>query len=237
VPLLLGHRGARLPNLPENTFAAFDFCLAAGCDGFEFDVRLTADSRLIVCHGSKLCSREVAQTTFEALSKAWQQKIVPRFAHEFPSGAEIGVSTLESVLERYAKRAFLDIELKTSGLEVATLNALRQYPPQRGYVVSSFLPEVLRTLHGLDPVVPLGLICEKPRQLKLWQELPVAFVIPNTKLVTRDLIQILQAATKKVIVWTVNRERYLQRFASFGVDGIVSDDPQVMRRALGSDVI
>ena len=98
MPLLLGHRGARLPNLPENTFAAFDFCLAAGCDGFEFDVRLTADSRLIVCHGSKLCSREVAQTTFEALSKAWRQKIVPRFAHEFPSGAEIGVSTLESVL-------------------------------------------------------------------------------------------------------------------------------------------
>lgn len=235
MPLLLGHRGARLPNLPENTFAAFDLCLAAGCDGFEFDVRLTADSRLIVCHNSKLCAREVAQTTFEGLSKAWQQKIVPRFAREFPTGAEIGVSTLEGVLERYAKRAFLDIELKTPGLESATLNALRQHPPQRGYVVSSFLPEVLRALHQLDPAVPLGLICEKPRQLVLWRELPVAFVIPNTRLITRELIQELQAATKKVIVWTVNRERDLQRFASFGVDGLVCDDPQLLRYAFGNN--
>jgi glycerophosphoryl diester phosphodiesterase len=233
VSLLIGHRGARLPNLPENTFAAFDFCLAAGCDGFEFDVRLTADSRLIVCHNSKLCSREVAQTTFPGLSKAWQQKIVPRFSREFRTGAELGVTTLESVLERYAERAFLDIELKIPGLEVATLNALRQNPPQRGFVVSSFLPEALLALHQQDPIIPLGLICEKPRQLALWRELSVGFVIPNAKLVTRELIQELHAAKKRVIVWTVNRERDIRRYASFGADGLVSDDPQLLRRVLG----
>ncbi len=34
-PLLLGHRGARSEKSPpENTFAAFDFALASGCDGF-----------------------------------------------------------------------------------------------------------------------------------------------------------------------------------------------------------
>ena len=48
-PLLLGHRGARRV-APENTFFAFDKALRAGCDGFEFDVRLSSDGRGVVCH-------------------------------------------------------------------------------------------------------------------------------------------------------------------------------------------
>jgi glycerophosphoryl diester phosphodiesterase len=50
-PLLLGHRGLRVPQAPpENTFAAFDLALQHGCDGFEFDVRLTGDGRAVICH-------------------------------------------------------------------------------------------------------------------------------------------------------------------------------------------
>ena len=53
-PLLLGHRGARgLKSIPENTLAAFDRALADGCDGFEFDVRLTADGQAVVHHDPK----------------------------------------------------------------------------------------------------------------------------------------------------------------------------------------
>ena len=54
-PLLLGHRGARaLKSIPENTIASFDRALADGCDGFEFDVRLTADEEPVVCHDPKV---------------------------------------------------------------------------------------------------------------------------------------------------------------------------------------
>jgi glycerophosphoryl diester phosphodiesterase len=50
-PLLLGHRGARgIRSIPENTIASFDRALADGCDGFEFDVRLTADGEAVICH-------------------------------------------------------------------------------------------------------------------------------------------------------------------------------------------
>ena len=49
IPLLLGHRGARVgKSIPENTLASFDLALASGCDGFEFDVRLTADGQAVV---------------------------------------------------------------------------------------------------------------------------------------------------------------------------------------------
>jgi glycerophosphoryl diester phosphodiesterase len=47
-PLLLGHRGARaVKSIPENTLASFDRAVADGCDGFEFDVRLTGKRVLV----------------------------------------------------------------------------------------------------------------------------------------------------------------------------------------------
>ena len=67
--------------------------------------------------------------------------------------------------KRFSSRAFLDIELKVAGLEQQTIATLRKHPPRRGYVVSSFLPDVLRATNDLDGNVPLGLLCENRHQL------------------------------------------------------------------------
>jgi glycerophosphoryl diester phosphodiesterase len=56
-PLVLAHRGARR-DAPENTLLAFERGLAQGADGFELDVRLTADDVLIVLHDTN--TRRVA---------------------------------------------------------------------------------------------------------------------------------------------------------------------------------
>ncbi|MGE5205808.1 MAG: glycerophosphodiester phosphodiesterase, partial [Chlamydiota bacterium] len=136
---------------------------------------------------------------------------------------------LQDVLQRYAERAFLDIELKVAGLEDAVLRALRQHAPRR-FVVSSFLPSVVRSMAEKDSSLPLGLICENARQLARWPELHVSFVIPQYKLASQELIDDLHRAGKKVIVWTVNREEDVPRLAEWGVDGIVSDDPEMLAR-------
>src|ERR1700751_2813151 len=125
-PLLLGHRGARaIQSIPENTFESFDRALADGCDGFEFDVRMTADDAAVVCHDPSFHGVEIATATAARVPQ------LPR---------------LEHVLSRYHECAFLDIELKVAGLEKIALELLRTYPPQRGLVVSSFLPGVLHAL-------------------------------------------------------------------------------------------
>ena len=62
LPLLLGHRGARASaGIPENTLASFDLALQHGCDGFEFDVRLTACGTAVVCHDAKVGGITVAR--------------------------------------------------------------------------------------------------------------------------------------------------------------------------------
>jgi glycerophosphoryl diester phosphodiesterase len=204
LPLLLGHRGARATrSIPENTLASFDLALTHGCDGFEFDVRLTADGRAVICHDPKIHDVEITEAGVTDL-------------RELP--------VLDQVLVRYQDKAFLDIEVKVAGLESILMRALETHPPRRGFVVSSFLPEVLLAMRNLAPDIPLGLICETPAELAALTRLPVHWVIPHFTLMNVDLMRELQAAGKKVLTWTVNRKEMMLEFERMKVDGIISDD-------------
>lgn len=212
-PLMLGHRGARaVRSIPENTIASFDRALGDGCDGFEFDVRLTEDEEAVVCHDPKVSGYEVSRTPAKQISQ------LPR---------------LRDVLQRY-RDSFLDIELKVKGLERITLDLFLRHKPRRGFVVSSFQSGVLKSMHALDGTVPLGLICEFENQLRLWNELPIQYVIPRLDLAQPELIRKIQGAGKKVIVWTANNPIDMKRFAEYGVDGIISDDTALLCRTLVS---
>jgi glycerophosphoryl diester phosphodiesterase len=164
-PLLLGHRGARaLKSIPENTLASFDQALADGCDGFEFDVRVTEDEEAVVCHDPKTAGFQVARAT------AKQVAHLPR---------------LRDVLQRY-RDSFLDIELKVKGLERIVVDLFLRHKPRRGFVVSSFIPGALKSVRDLDATIPLGLICESKTQLRYWTELPVQYVIVQQELCEPD---------------------------------------------------
>ena len=207
-PLLLGHRGTRSTTaVAENTIAAFDLALRLGCDGFEFDVRRTASGRAVICHDEKVQGITVAKAA---------------------RGQLRSLPCLADVLALYAGRAFLDIELKVPGLESEILVALREHPPQRGYVVSSFLPEVLLELRLRSADISLGFICDRRKNLDRWRELPVEFVIPKLPLATSQLVQAVHGAGKTMLTWTVNDRQAMQRLAAWGVDGIISDDPQLL---------
>jgi len=212
-PLLLGHRGARaFRRIPENTLASFALCLQHGCDGFEFDVRRSADGQPVICHDATIGGMKIELTPANILS----------------------LPTLQDVLQQFADRAFLDIELKVSGLEAQTLRELRKHTPLKGYVVSSFLPEVLTAMHDLDRNVPLGFLCDKQCQLRNWQQMPTKWVIPHLDLIDRALVEQVHSVGKEVMVWTANRVKQMREFANWGVDAIISDETEVLVHTLRS---
>jgi glycerophosphoryl diester phosphodiesterase len=221
-PLLLGHRGARpvsrfgLRNKvpPENTIACFEYALAHGCDGFEFDVRVTGDNRLVLCHDARIGRRNVSASSFESLSSA----------------ATGSFACLHDVLKTFGQRAYLDIEVKVAGAEELIKEALEQLPPQCGYLVSSFLPDVLLRLHELDSSIPLGYVCQRPSSLPLWSELPIKVFLPHYRLLTEELVGEVHARGLQIFTWTVNRERDMLRLAEWRIDGLISDDPDRLAR-------
>lgn len=231
-PLLLGHRGAR-NDAPENSLAAFDLALEHGCDGFEFDVRCTADRHLLVCHDPTFAGIEVAKETYESLCDKGGAKLLPKIleGERGKLSAAFLPPCLEDVVERYAHRAFLDIELKVAGMERAVVALLRERPPQRDYVVSSFLPDVVRNIRWRDPAIPTGVICDQRSELARWPTLPVDVVIPKHSLVDGELVEEVHAAGRRLFAWTVNQERKMLRLAEWGVDAIISDDTRLLARA------
>jgi glycerophosphoryl diester phosphodiesterase len=210
-PLLLGHRGARASRqFPENTLASFELCVQHSCDGFEFDVRLSADEQAVICHDVTAGGMKIAATPSKSLP----------------------LPTLEDVLRQFAHRAFLDIELKVAGLERQTLSEVHKHPPQKGYVVSSFLPEVLAAIHDLDGAIPLGFLCETQDQLRAWRQTQAQWVIPQFELVDRKLVDIVHAAGKRIMVWTVNRAERMRDFDVWGADAMISDETELLVRSL-----
>jgi glycerophosphoryl diester phosphodiesterase len=212
LPLLLGHRGARASTgVPENTFSSFDLALQHGCQGFEFDVRRTACGTAVICHDSKVGKLSVARTQASKLQQ------LPR---------------LDDLMLRYSEHAFLDIELKVKNLESLVLEALHKHPPKHGYVVSTFLHDVVMDLEARSASVVLGIICETPVQLALWPRLPADYVIAHRSLLSQTLIKEVQDAGLKIMVWTVNDAAAMLRFTEWGVDGIISDDTELLVRTL-----
>jgi glycerophosphoryl diester phosphodiesterase len=224
-PLLLGHRGVRplpclglrwrKPGFPaENTPAAFGYAMANGCDGFEFDVRYTRDRRSVLSHDPRFNRVDVATAEFAGLERR----------------CGYSLACLEDVLAQFGSTAYLDIELKASGNEEAVASTLLANPPRRGYVVSSFLPEVLLRLRELDSSIPLGFLCEREEDAGQWTDLPIAVFVPLCSLVSQRLIAEVHARAIRLFTWTVNDTQDMLRLADWGVDGLISDDPRLLAR-------
>ncbi len=171
------------------------------------DVRLTSCGRAVVCHDPKIDGINVSRAV---------------------AGQLLHLSLLDDVLQRYSQRAFLDIELKVAGLESKVLNSLREYMLEEDYVVSSFLPEVLMELKARSAKIQTGIICDKPGLLACWRETNPEYVIPHYSLVTRKLVKEVHNENKKLFAWTVNSQTEMLRLADWGVDGIISDDTELL---------
>jgi len=219
-PLLLGHRGCRgrraLPT--ENSLPAFEYALTEGCDGFEFDVRHTRDGFNVLWHDPDWQGIQIAATD--------RMKLADR------SG--VGLPLLEQVLEQFGQRAFLDVELKVPGNEESVIAAVRLHPPQNEFVVSTFYPEILATLHDLDANLPLGFICDRDKAMAVWREMPIRVFLPQDSYVHPSLIDEVHTRGQQIMTWTVNDVRRMRELAEWGIDGIISDDPRFLYQTFQS---
>jgi glycerophosphoryl diester phosphodiesterase len=226
-PILLGHRGCRGAHA-ENTLIAFEHALESGCDGFEFDVRRTSDGVGIICHNPSLFRRQIARSRYEEFELAAEKRSRTRLLRKNTRK----ICCLEEVLDRFAGRAFLNIELKVTGLEEHTVQLWRRHPRILG-AISSFIPEVVLRVKELAPEIPVGFIFDSSAGLKRWRRLPTTHVMPHFSFVSAGLIADMHNEERQVISWTVNNPRIMRKFAEWGIDGLISDDPVRLSDSFG----
>ncbi len=217
--LILGHRGA--PALvPENTLESFRRALELGADGFEFDVRRSADGRLVVVHDARVGARWVARSTYAALRATRRGAAMP---------------VLEDVLREFG-RAWLDIELKVPGIEAPVLELAARYCRRGRFVITSFSREVVAQMKALNPDVPVGWLLRRPVPPEDWQKLALNYLVPHFRALQPPLVKAARQRGLGLITWTINTSRDLRRALDLGVDAVISDFPDralTVARGLG----
>lgn len=220
---VIAHRGAR-GRSPENTLGAFEHAIELGAPWIELDVRLHGKA-LLVFHDQRLerCTNGTGHVSSRSL----------RYLRGLDAGRGERIPLLGEVLERVARRARINIELKTAkGTARAVAELLKRYL-KRGwrpddFLVSSFhLPE-LREFKRWLPQVPRGvLLCGVPLELAATAtQLGAAAVGFDQDFADPALIKDAHRRGLKVLVYTVNQTDDIAPLKKLGVDGIFTDYPE-----------
>jgi len=240
-PIIFGHRGASA-HAPENTLVAFELAVQQGADGIELDVKLTADGHVVVIHDPTTDRTTGVQGRVKDMTLAELRSLdAGNFFSEKSRGEKI--PTLEEVFEVVGQRTFINVELTNYAtprdhLSESVCMLVKKFGLQKRVLFSSFLPSNLSKARSYLPFVPVGLLA-MPGILGLWaRSFGFAFgkydaLHPSLKNVTQQQIYFAHRLGKRINVWTVNEEADMRRLFKWGVDGIFTDDPQLVVKVRG----
>lgn len=233
--LNFAHRGS-LTEAPENTVSAMKKAIAHGAQGIELDVQLTKDDQLILIHDhhvrrfNKAVKGNVRDYTLAELK---QINIGSSFSEKF---AHERLATLEEVLEIIPKEIQLNIEIKNApimyeNIEAILLACLRHRERTENTIISSFDHQTLVRIQQEEPNIMIGLLL-KQQIIKPWQYaqnsgLNVYSIHPNKIHVNQEFIVSCHDAGYKVFPYTVNEIATYEQLASWGIDGVFSNNPAI----------
>jgi glycerophosphoryl diester phosphodiesterase len=200
----------------ENTIGSFTRALQLGATGLEFDVRRCGDGRLIVIHDETIDRTtngkgRVARLSYEEL-------------RQFDAGSGEVIPLLSDVLDGFAARCILNIELKDTEIARDVAKLVIERNLRQNVIVSAFDWNELEPLSG---AVPIALLSSKPANLiPAARDLSATAIHPRQDLVTTSLLTAAREAGLKVHVWTVNEPSEILYFRNLLVDGIFTDFPE-----------
>ena len=240
-PVIFAHRGASA-HAPENTLAAFELAFAQHADAIELDVKLSADGHVVVIHDPTVDRTTGSHGRVRDLSLAQLRSLeAGSFFSEKYRGEKI--PTLEEVFETVGKRIFINVELTNYNtprdqLVETVCMLVKKFGMQKSVIFSSFFASNLSKARAYLPGVPRGLLTFRGFVGAWARSFGFAFgryhaLHPNLKDVTPQQIQRVHRLKRRIHVWTVNAAEEMRRLFGWGVDAIITDDPQLAVRVRG----
>ena len=231
-PQIVAHRGASA-EFPENTLAAIQGAIDAGADWVEIDVQEAADGVVVVIHDSDL--KKIAGKPIKVREATAEELRAFDIGSWFdPAHTDQRIPTLAEVLERCKGKIRLMIELKSYGydqrLEQRVVELVEAAEMQSEVAIISLKITALRKVRALRPDWPTGLLI--PVAVGNPARIDANFLAVSSANVNRALIRAAHARGKGVHVWTINDALHMSRLIDAGVDGIITDDPALLRELI-----
>ena len=251
--LVMAHRGGRRL-WPENTLYAFERAVDLGVDVLEMDLHTTADGAIVVIHDDTVDRttdgtgpvQSFTLNALQALDAGYQWTSDEGETYPY-RGMEIQIPTLGEVF-----RAFPDMSMNIEIKQVApsiTQTVCREivdHDMEDLVLVASFDTETIRSFRGHCPQVASTTGEDEVRLLYglslahlagFYKSPAEAAQVPEysgeTHVVTPRFIQAAHRRNMDVHVWTVNDPGDMARFLEMGVDGLITDRPDLLLELLG----
>ena len=221
---IIGHRGAA-GLAPENTLASFKKAYELDVDMIEFDVRLTKDNIPVLMHDSRLGRTHHSRQSINNLTHIEIKKLFK----------DLPIPTLEQVLDKYFGKVLLDIELKRRGSAEVVYELLsRKYIKKPAdwdlVLISSFSVRDLLKIRKLNKKVNLALLHhENPFIFMAFhRSLNLTAVGFHRLYVNHIALKFAKKAGIFTYAYTVNRLAAAQMLVDQGIDGIITNYPNLL---------
>ena len=230
--VVIAHRGAA-GKAPENTLASIRQAIKDGADMIEIDVQESSDGEVVVIHDSDFMKLSgVDLKVWDGSLKQLQEIDVGSW---FDSGFSAErVPTLAQVLEEARGKVHVVIELKYYGhdqqLEQRVVEIVEKAGMVDDIVIMSLKYKGIEKIRAQRPKWVIGLLSTKA--VGNLAKLDLDFLAVNMSMATSGFIRRTHAAGKQVYVWTVNDAVSISRMISLGVDGIITDEPEMARNVV-----
>ena len=219
--LRIGHRGA-CGYKPENTLASIEQAIALRCDFTEVDIRRTSDDELVLLHDERVDRTTNGRGRVAALTLPDIRKL--------DAGGGQSPPTLDDVLNAVNDRIGLILELKTGGLAYDACTIVRAGGFNRPVIYASFLQEELQHVRRANPDAQTMILFTRlpTNPGAAAARLHATHVGLRLNAVTKPLVTAMHNDRLIVFAYTANQPAEISKMKRLGVDGIISDFPDLI---------
>ena len=218
--LNIAHRGFTKES-PDNTLESFYAAIKLGVDGIECDVHETADHHFIIFHDDELAGRKIGELPLPEIRKV-------RINEHYQ------IPTLEETLELSHNRIKVMLELKLVNSLDLFLEIVNAGMKPGELFITSFHPNLVNKLADFAPQIQRGILTgfaiEDP--LAVMALTRARIMLPRFSYVNAELVNTLHTHDFSVMVWDCNSIHDLRKALDWGVEGIITDSPDVLAREL-----
>ncbi|WP_407306332.1 glycerophosphodiester phosphodiesterase [Desulfosporosinus sp. SB140] len=226
---ILGHRGAAGTS-PENTLLSFAKALEFGVDGLEFDVQLSKDGEVVICHDERV------DRTSDGVG--WVNDFTLKELKKLNFGVGFGVfapiPTLAELLEMLkARPLILNVEIKTGlieypGIVDKVVGLLEKHQVTHHSIISSFEHKTIVEVIRNYPHVKTGLLydCGPISPWLYAQNLGANHLHPHYAFVNPELVRESHVRSLNVHTWTVDETWEMECVMNSGVDIVITNHPE-----------
>ena len=234
--LIWAHRGAS-GYAPENTLEAFQKAIDMGADGIELDVQMTKDGQLVIIHDETI--NRVSDGKGWVKDYTYEELLQFNFNKKYPDMGKIKIPTLEEVyLLLKDTNLYINVELKNGiifyeNLEERVMELTRKMGYEERVIYSSFNHYSVMKLKELDPTVKTAFIYQDGYlDMAEYAEIYSVEAL-HPALYNLQYPNFINDCKSKGIVlrvWTVNKKNDMKMLCENGVQGIITNFPDIARK-------